>query len=350
MSRRRSRQNTYSHGLSKDGAESGPVISERGVPTQAPTLGMAPDSDESAVMDYLNSLESPNSLRAARQALNRVLRLLDEDEETTLEGAAWNRLSRLHMQVIRRSLLAEEYSVATANLTLSVTRGVAKACWNAEQLTAEEYRQITEVKGIADEVRIPGRILTGEELSRLFQSCRDDSDAANPTGPRDAAILGMLCAGMRREEVAHLNYEDVINSSKGEIRLTGSSEGKGRTVWLPSGASVGLCEWLEIRGHMDGPLWSRIRKGGHLVLPPTGLSGQSVFKLCNRRGKRAGLARTLTPVDLRRTFVTSLLEAGADVSTVQRLVGHASPATTSRYAPKPTAEGSDAARLFDVDY
>lgn len=353
MSRKRPPQTTYSHGRSADTA-SGPVVSRRGESLDAPALGLTEADDERrgvALELYLKGLRSHHSQRAAKQALSRALRLLGEAESELADVAWWN-LRQAHMTLLRRRLLDDEYSVATANLTMSVMRGVAKQAYTQAQLDVSDYRGIAEVKGIANDVRIPGRVLTVEELKQLFQSCRDDSERANPTGPRDAAMLGMMCAGMRRDEVANLTLADVVSAPKGEISVQhrAGHRAPGRTVWLPEGAAVGLCEWLEIRGNSAGPLWSRIRKGGHLVLPPTGISGQSVFKMCQRRGKRAGIARTLNPVDLRRTFMAKLLEAGADVTTVQALVGHASPATTSRYAPKGNHDGADVAQLFDVDY
>jgi len=290
------------------GVSEGPttVISERGVPIQAPKLGMgSPDTDAEhmsppAVRDYLQQLGSDNSRRAARQALDRTLRLLGEDT-SDMEATRWWRLTSVHLKVVRRHLITSDYSTATINLTLSVLRALSRVLNERGHLSDARYKGITGVKGpridFPDEPDV--RFLDEDEIDRVFGSCREEAERGDPAGVRDAAVLRLLCAGLRREEVAGLTLDDLDLDAEESNIVVQLEE---RAVALEEDACEALEAWLNLRGFDAGPLWSQIRKGGHLVLPPTGMSGQSVFNLCRRRAEKAGLSRTFTPHDLRRTF------------------------------------------------
>ena len=85
--------------------------------------------------------------------------------------------------------------------------------------------------------------------------------------------------------------------------------------------------WIEVRGDQAGALFVRIGKGSRVT--SARLTAQAVRYILADRGKAAGVV--LRPHDGRRSFITALLDNGVDVLTVQRLAGHANPATTSRY-------------------
>ena len=103
---------------------------------------------------------------------------------------------------------------------------------------------------------------------------------------------------------------------------------KQREVFLPAGGVAHLKRWLALRGTAPGPLFVRVNKGGRI--DGGALSGTSVANILARRAAAAGIA-SASPHDLRRSHVSHLLEAGVDIATVQKLVGHASVTTTSRY-------------------
>ncbi len=100
---------------------------------------------------------------------------------------------------------------------------------------------------------------------------------------------------------------------------------------MPLSPTVGpfLEAWLELRGDGPGPFFCPIDRVGTLRLPQA-MTGEAIRQLLGRRRAAAGLA-ALSPHDLRRTYAGDLLDAGADLPAVQQLLGHASPATTSRY-------------------
>lgn len=114
-----------------------------------------------------------------------------------------------------------------------------------------------------------------------------------------------------------------------------------------SGARDALSDWLYLRGDQPGPLFLRIRKG-HRILPE-GLTDQGIYTILNKRGAQAGTA-PFTPHDLRRTFAGDLLDAGADIATVQKLMGHASANTTSGYDRRGEQAKRSAVKKLHVPY
>ena len=85
---------------------------------------------------------------------------------------------------------------------------------------------------------------------------------------------------------------------------------------------------MAMRGDAPGPMLYRIRKGGKIILER--LTDQAIWVILEKRF-RAARVKPFTPHDLRRTFAGEMLDAGVDLVTVQKLMGHASPVTTSRY-------------------
>ena len=83
-----------------------------------------------------------------------------------------------------------------------------------------------------------------------------------------------------------------------------------------------------MRGNWPGALLCAVDKAGRVQ--QAGISGAAVYRALQKRGEQAGL-KPFTPHDLRRTFAGDLLDAGADISTVQRLMGHANTNTTAGY-------------------
>ncbi len=98
--------------------------------------------------------------------------------------------------------------------------------------------------------------------------------------------------------------------------------------------------WIEVRGDAAGALLYRIRKGGKIISErPT---DQAIWFILEKRFRQAQV-KPFTPHDLRRTFAGEMLDAGVDLVTVQKLMGHASPVTTSRYDRRDETAKKDAA-------
>ncbi len=105
--------------------------------------------------------------------------------------------------------------------------------------------------------------------------------------------------------------------------------------------------WLTLRGEAPGPLFWPIDKGGNLH--PRRMTAQAIYNLLQKRAEEAGV-KTFSPHDLRRTFVSNLLDAGADIATVARMAGHANLQTTMRYDRRPEEAKRRAAGLLHIPY
>ena len=137
----------------------------------------------------------------------------------------------------------------------------------------------------------------------------------------------LYAAGLRRSEVVAMDLAH-WDSENGGLKIVASKGNKARTVYLENGAKAAVVGWTAVRGGELGPLLYRIRKGGTMV--PEWLTDQAIWVILEKRFRQAKV-KPFTPHDLRRTFAGEMLDAGVDLVTVQKLMGHASPVTTSRY-------------------
>jgi site-specific recombinase XerC len=235
-------------------------------------------------------------------------------------------------------------SVSRVNLHLAAIRGVLEECWRLGMMSSEEYRRAADVKGVKGSVLPRGRHLHPGELRDLFRVCAEDK---SPAAVRDAALLAIgYGAGLRISEVVSLLAVD-FDPEAGEVKVRQGKGRKDRNVYVLDGAAEAIAEWLLIRGAEPGPLFCPVDRWGNLR--PGGLTERAVFKRLERRREQAGV-KTYSPHDLRRTFAGDLLDAGVDLSTVQDLMGHASPTTTKRYDRRDNRRKREAALRVRVPY
>jgi integrase len=122
---------------------------------------------------------------------------------------------------------------------------------------------------------------------------------------------------------------------------------KARIVYLTGGAQGAMGAWLPVRRPDPGALFVPINKGGRVTVRR--MTDQAILAILRRRATKAGVHH-FSPHDLRRTFISDLLDAGADIATVQKLAGHASVATTGRYDRRGEHAKMRAATLLHVPY
>jgi integrase/recombinase XerC len=144
---------------------------------------------------------------------------------------------------------------------------------------------------------------------------------------RDRALVELLYgAGLRVGEALALDVRDVDLLAR-EVRVLGKGR-KERIVPLPQGARRAIGEWLESRrrpGYQAEPLFPT------LAPTPRRLDARSVRRILGHRARAAGVADRVHPHRLRHSYATHLLDMGADLRSIQELLGHASLSTTQRY-------------------
>lgn len=292
--------------------------------------------DQDPVSVYLAGLH-PNSRRTMLAALDTIAQLGLGDKTAVAWDVPWPQLRFQHTQAVR-SALAEKYAHTTANRMLSALRGVLKVAWKIDLMSAEDYQKAASVESISGETLPAGRSLSSGELSGLLNSCD-----FTPLDIRDAAILSLLYGcGLRRAEIVSLDLSDYIKEEK-ELVIRGKGN-KQRAV--PLGNAVpALHDWLMIRGEESGPLFWGLGNRNH----GQRLTDQAIYNMLRKRAKQAGV-KNLSPHDFRRTFVGDLLDAGADIATVQKMAGHANPTTTSRYDRRGQKTRHQAASLLHIPY
>ncbi|MFN8544626.1 MAG: site-specific integrase [Candidatus Binatia bacterium] len=240
------------------------------------------------------------------------------------DSLAWARLRYQHTQAVLAALRGR-YKPATANKHLAALRGVLKECWRLGLMAADDYQRATDLQRVKATTLPRGRALMRRELRALFRVCRADT---RPSGARDAALLAVVYgAGLRRSEVVALDMADYAPET-GALTIRAAKGRKDRLTYATNGSRIALDGWLRVRGTEPGPLFWPVDQAGRMTARR--LTAQSVLELLARRARRARVAR-FSPHDLRRTFISDLLDAGADITTVAGLAGHASVTTTARY-------------------
>ncbi|MFQ5896628.1 MAG: site-specific tyrosine recombinase XerD [Candidatus Methylomirabilia bacterium] len=271
------------------------------------------------VEEFLEALETegraaPNTLSAYGRDLRRFQRFLRERSwglhEVGVEG-----LSQ-YLLALRRQGLGPR-SVARH---LSALRGFYR-------FLLREGRLLSDPTDLLEAPRPPSRLprtLLPQEVARLIES-PDPSDAL---GLRDRALLELLYAtGMRASECLSLQIEEV-NLSAGYVVPTGKG---GRQRLIPVGGEA--LSWL--RRYLKDARARLARRGdpGTLFVNRRGrpLSRQGLWGIIKTAARRSGMQRVVSPHTLRHSFASHLLEGGADLRSVQAMLGHADITATQIY-------------------
>ena len=181
--------------------------------------------------------------------------------------------------------------------------------------------------------KIPGRtveFLTREEVERLFFAV----DLSKEIGLRDRAILETLFStGLRVSELVSLNRAQV-DLKRREFMVRGKGQ-KPRIIFLSTSAVAKISAWLEVREDNFAPLFlnlGRNRKKGEISSGEhRRLTAWSIASIVRKYASQAGIIKKVTPHTMRHSFATGLLNEGADIRSVQEMLGHASITTTQVY-------------------
>lgn len=165
-------------------------------------------------------------------------------------------------------------------------------------------------------------LITPTELSRLLSTAK---------GPelkdlRDKAIMELLFStGLRVSELANLTVDTDFDSGEISVRGKGS---KVRVVFISPEAKEVVRKYLKARKDVEEAFFVQITQGGKVKGP---LGRRSIERAIKDRAIQAGISKKVTPHVLRHMFATDLLSNGADLRSVQMLLGHANIATTQIY-------------------
>ena len=314
-----------------------PDTAPAAVPALPPATEPLPMDRHPAAV-YLASLADGPGRASMRSTLATAAAMLG----STIEACPWQSLRFAHVAALR-SAFAERFAPATANKYLSAIRQVMRQAWLLGLMDSDDYHRAAAVRNVKGSRLPTGRALDGGELRALFEACADGT----PAGARDAAAFAMMFGcGLRRAEVAGADLED-FDPESGRLRVIGKGN-RERTVYATNGGQAALAGWIAVRGSDSGPLLAPVTKGG-TVLAGTGMAAQALMLRLKRRAKQASIAEC-SPHDLRRSFVSSALEAGVGLAMVQALAGHASPTTTARYDRRPEDAKRAAAQLVHVPF
>ena len=281
---------------------------------------------DSAVAQFLEYLEleqnrSQKTIQNYSHYLTRLsdfageIKLKDINEELIRKWRLW--LNRLGTNT------SDEMSKVTQNYHLIALRSFLRFC------TKRGWPAMAADKIELSRTRRPQvTFLTAEELERLASQ----PDTSTINGLRDRAIIELLfSSGLRISELVGLD-KDHINLSRREFTVRGKGQ-KDRPVFISPEAASWIDLYLKKRQDNAKPLF--IRYSGTKSVDTSGnysrLTPRSIQRIISKYAKLAGITKHVSPHTLRHSFATDLLMNGADLRSVQAMLGHSNIATTQIY-------------------
>ncbi|MGB4800042.1 MAG: site-specific tyrosine recombinase/integron integrase [Candidatus Saccharimonadales bacterium] len=279
-----------------------------------------------AKTDFLEYLEieqnrSQKTIRNYDHYLTRLadyagdITVADIDQELVRKWRLW--LNRLGTNV------HDELQKTTLNYHLIALRSFLKFCHKrGMECMPPDTIELSRTK------RPRVTFLNEDELARLFKQ----PDTTTEAGVRDRAILELLfSSGLRVSELTGLDREH-INLKRREFMVRGKGQ-KDRPIFISAEAAEWLQKYLDMRADTVRPLF--MRYGGRKTVDRSGnfhrLTARSVQRLVTQYALLAGITKHVSPHTLRHSFATNLLMNGADLRSVQAMLGHSNISTTQIY-------------------
>jgi integrase/recombinase XerD len=287
---------------------------------------MAAQALSELITDFLEYMEieqnrSQKTIANYDHYLQRLVEFAGDIPITTFDAAALRKW-RLWLNRLTDSN-GDPISKTTQNYHLIALRSFLKylAKRDIEALTSDKVE-------LASVTRPQVTFLDTDEVERLLAAI----DTSTPVGLRDRAIIELLFSGgLRVSELVSLNREH-INLDRREFSVRGKGQ-KDRLIFISDQAATWLEHYLKSRPDNFKPLFVHY-SGSQDGLDDgayTRLTVRSVQRLVGRYARLAGITKHVTPHTLRHSFATDLLTNGADLRSVQSLLGHANVSTTQIY-------------------
>lgn len=280
-----------------------------------------------AKTDFLEYLEieqnrSQKTIQNYDHYLTRLIDFADNDLQISDITPELIRKWRLWLNRLGTNV-SDELGKSTQNYHLIALRGFLKFCAkrNIPALTADKIE-------LARTKRKQVTFLNEDELARLFSQ----PDLDKLAGVRDRAILELLfSSGLRVSELVNLD-RDHINLKRREFMVRGKGQ-KDRPIFISPAAAEWVQGYLDRREDNTAPLF--VRYSGKKTVDLSGnyhrLTARSIQRLVSRYALLAGITKHVSPHTLRHSFATDLLMNGADLRSVQAMLGHSNISTTQIY-------------------
>ncbi len=267
------------------------------------------------INDFLNYLAvekgySLNTIESYERDLRRFANFLKKD---------WEAITKEDVLSFVRELTKKGLSQRSSSRALSAIKTFFKYLILEGIISSSP---VSGVKGLKQTKSLPS-FLTIEEVEELLNL----PDLSTPIGKRDKAILELMYStGLRASEIIELRMED-LEMDEGFVYVMGKG-GKKRIVPTGETALKYLRIYLNVR---DKFLEDKSTPFLFLNYKGETLTRQGLWKIIKSYGKKIGIADKLTPHTLRHSFATHLLERGADLRSIQVMLGHSRISTTQIY-------------------
>ena len=275
-------------------------------------------------MEHLE-VEGGRSLKTVENYRLYLERFMEFADDITVDKITTEMIRKFRLWLNRyKNYNDQELSLITQSYHLIALRGF---------LTYLSRRDVPSLS--ADKIILPKTVreqvtfLHYDEVSNLLDQIDVDSDA----GLRDRAIIELLfSSGLRVSELVNLN-RDHINLGRREFMVRGKGQ-KDRPVFVSKGAAERVEDYLAVRQDSLAPLFISYSKNAG-QLDTSGdyrrLSARSIQRMVAQYARLAGITKHVSPHTLRHSFATDLLMNGADLRSVQAMLGHSNISTTQVY-------------------
>lgn len=281
---------------------------------------------QALIVDFLEYLEieQNRSQKTIANYHHYLTRLVDYAGDIPVQDITPDLIRKWRLWLNRLGTnTSDELQKSTQNYHLIALRSFLKYCAKRDITTmSPEKVELARTK------RSQVTFLSPEELLRLF----DEPDTETIAGLRDRAILELLySSGLRVSELSGLN-KDHVNLKRKEFMVRGKGQ-KDRPVFVSDQAAEWVQHYIDMRKDGSPALFARI--GGHKKPDLTGnylrLTPRSIQRMVAKYALMAGITKHVSPHTLRHSFATDLLMNGADLRSVQAMLGHSNIATTQIY-------------------
>ncbi|MCT8985279.1 tyrosine-type recombinase/integrase [Shewanella phaeophyticola] len=287
---------------------------------------------------YLSRL-SVNSQRSISSQMRSIARLM-QWQDSMLD----DKLCQIDYQQalqIRAVMTHAKWSPRSINRAMISIKNIVKVAALMDKAELSQVANLQTINQVKHGEHL-GTPLSTEQVTAVFTYFKSQSSTL---AMRNLAIFSLfLGTGLRRSELSALMLHDYDNVTHSLVVAAGKGN-KSRTLFLPVWVEENLLAWLKVRSRQHGYLLCKSTLTGKLTLGvPT--SPTSLYRLVKDTLYEIGVDN-VSPHDLRRTFITRLLEQNVDINTVRQMAGHADISTTTIYDKRDNAFMKQAASVLD---